>query len=510
MLSQYKQSKPARPRASRIGVDPRACILALSAIALGLATAAFAPVMRLPPAGFLAGSSLALLLALSLSAWRRHARAQRSLDASRSGWRDFQQLAGIGSLRYGLDDGIWHASSTFVALTGLATGAGHGPAELLGLLGRRDQVRLQRAVRAAWIDGESFDHDMLRLSLGDGSTRWVHLRGRVSERGKGAMVLLCTIQDISRRSQAEGAAGDPDARDALTGLPGQGALAGRLLLLQREARQRTGLLMLDLDHFSMFNAAQGSDRGNLLLRAVAARIQFRLGPDALATRVRADRFAVLLTDLPWSAGAAHEHVVRVAEALRDALAEPFELDGLRQACTASIGLALAAPDTPPARELMRRAESALTQAKAGGRNLIRLYDPAMEAVEAARLALENDLRLAVSSGQFELHYQAQVDSADRILGAEVLVRWRHPLRGLVPPASFIPLCEGTGLILPLGRWVLETACARLAAWSGDPLLGDLTLSVNVSAAQFTEPGFVDQVLPPWRTAAWKRAVSSWN
>jgi len=490
MLSQYKPFRPADAHGPSGAARARARAgIAIAAVAAMAASTAAGH--GLPPQAWIASAALALLLALALSAWRRYARARRSLDASRSALRELQQLAGIGSLRYRLHDGGWHASSTFVTLAGLAANSGRGSDALLRPLDRRERVRLLRAVRAAWIDGDTFDCDMLRLQLPDGGLRWVHLRARVAD---DTGILLCTIQDISRRCQDGDAPDAPHARDALTGLPGQGVLANRLAALQREARQRSALLVLDLDHFAMLNTAHGSDRGNLLLRAVAARLQSRLDNAGLVTRIRADRFAVLLTGLPWSAGAAHEAALRSADVLRAALAESFDLDGLRHACTASVGVALGAPDAPPARELMRRAESALTQAKGSGRDLVRVYDPAMEAVETARLALENDLRLAVASGQFELHYQAQVDCWDRILGAEVLVRWRHPLRGLVPPASFIPLCEATGMILPLGRWVLETACARLAAWTRDPRLGALTLAVNVSACQFSEPGFVDQVM----------------
>ena len=143
---------------------------------------------------------------------------------------------------------------------------------------------------------------------------------------------------------------------------------------------------------------------------------------------------------------------------------------------------------------MKRADTAMYEAKAAGRNTLRFFDPEMQEAVAARAALEFDLRRALLEKQFLLYYQAQVDSSDRVIGAEVLLRWQHPLRGLVSPIEFIPLAEETGLILPLGQWVLEAACGQLAVWAEQPGTQDLTLAVNVSARQFRQSNFVEQVL----------------
>jgi len=144
-------------------------------------------------------------------------------------------------------------------------------------------------------------------------------------------------------------------------------------------------------------------------------------------------------------------------------------------------------------ELLKRADIAMYQAKSAGRNTLRFYDPAMQAVLEARAALESDLRSAITEKQFKLYYQMQVDHAGRTHSAEALIRWHHPQRGLVPPLQFIPLAEETGLILPIGQWVLETACAQIKAWEADPVTCDLQIAVNVSAYQFHDPGFVEQV-----------------
>jgi EAL domain-containing protein (putative c-di-GMP-specific phosphodiesterase class I) len=177
------------------------------------------------------------------------------------------------------------------------------------------------------------------------------------------------------------------------------------------------------------------------------------------------------------------------------LAEPAEeADRRSYQCTSSIGIALFNSHSGTADDLMKRADTAMYQAKGAGRNTVRFFDLAMQNVVTQRAALEADLRSAVDAQQFVLHYQAQVDAAGHVTGAEALVRWQHPVRGLVAPAEFIPLAEDTGLIIPLGHWVLETACLQLATWSQQPAMAHLTLAVNVSARQFGLPDIVQQVL----------------
>jgi EAL domain-containing protein (putative c-di-GMP-specific phosphodiesterase class I) len=184
----------------------------------------------------------------------------------------------------------------------------------------------------------------------------------------------------------------------------------------------------------------------------------------------------------------------VGEKIVAELNRPYQLGDFDFNSTASVGIALYSGLSLPMDELLKQADLAMYQAKAAGRNGMRFFDPAMQAVVNARAALEGDLRLAIAQQQFELHYQPQVGEQGRITGAEALLRWPHPGRGMVPPASFIPLAEDTGHILPLGRWVLEVACQQLVAWAQQPLLAGLVLAVNVSARQFREADFVASVL----------------
>jgi EAL domain-containing protein (putative c-di-GMP-specific phosphodiesterase class I) len=179
--------------------------------------------------------------------------------------------------------------------------------------------------------------------------------------------------------------------------------------------------------------------------------------------------------------------------MRQAIARPFDLDGLEHHCTASIGVSVLAGADTSSEDLLKRADTAMYQAKRSGRNAIRFFDPATHAAMQARVALEADLRKALPAGQFSLHYQRQADLSGATIGAEVLLRWRHPERGDVPPGQFIAVAEESDLIVQIGQWVLETACRQLAAWRDDALLGSLKLAVNVSARQFRQADFVDRV-----------------
>jgi EAL domain-containing protein (putative c-di-GMP-specific phosphodiesterase class I) len=184
----------------------------------------------------------------------------------------------------------------------------------------------------------------------------------------------------------------------------------------------------------------------------------------------------------------------IGEKILNVLGQTYQLDGHLHHSTPSIGVTLFSNNLESIDELMKRADMAMYQAKAAGRNTLRFFDPEMQAAASNRTALEADLRQAILEGQLLLHYQAQVSGNGLMTGSEVLLRWQHPQRGLVPPADFIPLAEDTGLILPIGHWVLETACMQLAAWAARPEMAHLTIAVNVSALQFRQDSFVEEVL----------------
>jgi predicted signal transduction protein with EAL and GGDEF domain len=211
-------------------------------------------------------------------------------------------------------------------------------------------------------------------------------------------------------------------------------------------------------------------------------------------RLGGDEFLVMLVDMSESSREAAAQARSVGEKILVALNAPYALSGHEHHSTPSIGITLFSNHAESVEELLKQADLAMYQAKTAGRNALRFFDPGMQANVIARVTLEEDLRAGIEAGQFLLYYQAKVDRESRPTGAEVLLRWNHPRRGLVSPAEFIALAEETGLILSLGQWVLETACRQLFAWSVHPKLAHLSLAVNVSARQFRHPDFVEQVL----------------
>ncbi|MBI5108135.1 MAG: EAL domain-containing protein [Rhodocyclales bacterium] len=317
-----------------------------------------------------------------------------------------------------------------------------------------------------------------------------------------------TFADITERKAAENEIAQLAFYDHLTGLPNRRLLLDRLRhALAGCARSNRGgaLLFLDLDNFKTLNDTLGHDVGDQLLREAAARLSSCVRQSDTVARLGGDEFVVVLEDLdgPDEHHLAAMQVETLVLKIQALLNQPYllEVAALNDTinrrshhCSSSIGIAMFDGEPMSAEELMKRADTAMYQAKASGRNALRFFDPEMQAAVTARAVMEADLRRALDENQFVLHYQAQVDSVGRVIGAEALVRWRHPERGLVHPAEFIYLAEETGMILGLGRWVLETALKQLMAWTALPGLAQLTLAVNVSAQQFQRKDFVGETL----------------
>ncbi len=307
---------------------------------------------------------------------------------------------------------------------------------------------------------------------------------------------LVTMVDLSQRKAAEEEIKYLAFYDPLTQLPNRRLLLDRLqqALAASARRQRSGaLLMLDLDNFKTLNETRGHDCGDSLLRQVAQRLRECMHEDHTVARHGGDEFVVVLEDLADSPEEAAARAEVAGQKILGALREPYLLEGEEYHTTVSMGATIFQGLSESVDELLKRADLAMYQAKAAGRNSLQFYDPRVQAVVRARAALELDMRAGLAQGQFELFYQPQMEGG-RITGCEALLRWRHPRDGFISPVSFVPLAEDTGLILPLGEWVLQSACMQLAAWAQQPHLAHLSLAVNVSPRQFHQAGFVPQVL----------------
>ncbi|MCF8167814.1 MAG: EAL domain-containing protein [Rhodoferax sp.] len=313
----------------------------------------------------------------------------------------------------------------------------------------------------------------------------------------GQIYALCGVStDITELKNNREAIHQLAFYDALTQLPNRRLLLDRMqqTLSMRDRLAHDGaLLYIDLDNFKTLNDTLGHDMGDQLLQQVAQRLsECTREMDTLA-RLGGDEFVVMLQGLSKDPSEAARQAELVAQKVVHTLAEPYQLGPLRYQNTVSLGIAMFSDPHSTQEELLKRADLAMYQAKADGRNALRFFNPEMQAQMSHRVALEEDLRVGLSEQQFLLYYQPQVDQHGNLLGAEVLLRWQHPQRGLVLPGTFIPSAESSGLILPLGRWILQAACMQLMAWSTRPELAHLTIAVNVSARQFRQPDFVQQV-----------------
>ena len=309
-------------------------------------------------------------------------------------------------------------------------------------------------------------------------------------------LLVAFLRDVSDRKAAEERINRLAFYDPLTSLPNRRLLRDRIdraLLTSARSGQQGALLFIDLDNFKLLNDTRGHAVGDELLVQVAQRLSQCVRSTDTVARQGGDEFVVVLESLHSDPQIATSEAGRVAEKCRAALAQPFVLSCGEIHVTGSYGAVVFQVKGISTGELEQRADTAMYQAKLAGRNRIVFFETSMLESLARRTGLEADLRDALPLGTIVPFFQAQVDATGRTVGAEVLLRWQHPQRGWISPMEFIPLAEETGLIMPLGAWVIEGACAQLARWRDDPLARHLSLSVNVSPLQFVQPGFVEHL-----------------
>jgi diguanylate cyclase (GGDEF)-like protein/PAS domain S-box-containing protein len=307
---------------------------------------------------------------------------------------------------------------------------------------------------------------------------------------------VATFIDITSSKAAEDEIRSLAFYDALTGLPNRRLLLDRLgqaLATSLRSGRSGAVLFLDLDHFKILNDTMGHDVGDLLLIQVAERLKECVREGDTVARLGGDEFIVMLEDLSEESTQAAAQVETISHKILTYLNQTYQLGKNEYRSASSIGIVIFNDDKFTQEDLLKQADIAMYQAKKSGRNTLRFFDQKMQEAISARVALERELRIALSEEQFQLHYQIQVDQFNRPIGAEVLLRWRHPEKGLLSPIEFIAVAEETGLILPIGLWVLDSACAQLMLWQQEARTEHLSLSVNVSAKQFRQDDFADQV-----------------
>jgi diguanylate cyclase (GGDEF)-like protein/PAS domain S-box-containing protein len=376
------------------------------------------------------------------------------------------------------------------------------PDELIGKddtqMGWKDQAALYREDDRQVMEGKkpklNFEEPQ---TTPDGHRIWLRTSKVPLQDDAGEVVgILGMYDDITEQKNAEMQIHQLAYFDSLTELPNRRLLQDRLqqaMAVSARNQHYGAVIFLDLDDFKTLNDTKGHSIGDHLLIEVGKRLIASVRDGDTVARLGGDEFVLILENLSVGASEAATQAELVAEKIRSALCESFQFDDLEVRTSPSIGIVLFQDHHDSLDSLLQHADSAMYQAKQAGRNTIRFFDPKMQADLEEHLHMADDLRNAIDNHQLQLYYQKQVDAEGRAVGAEVLIRWMHPSRGLVSPAQFIPLAEETGIIIPVGLWVFHAACNQLKRWQASSVTRDLILAVNVSAKQFRKKDFVDQV-----------------
>ena len=361
--------------------------------------------------------------------------------------------------------------------------------------GRHDEAFYQQLWQTLLRDGVWSGEIWNRRRNGDIFAEWVTISAVRDADGKTSHY-VASFTDVTERKETEQRIHHLAFFDPLTNLPNRRLLIDRIrqaLAASQRNRQHGAVLFLDLDRFKILNDTRGHDIGDRLLVEVARRLKAGLREDDTVARLGGDEFVVLLQNLGQQAGSAAGTARLVADKIRQALNAPYDLGGHRHLSSSSIGVTLFLGEEQGVDILLKQADVALYEAKAAGRNTARFFDPQMQEDIEARAELESGLREAIGTDALQLHYQPQVDLNGRPIGAEALLRWFPPSGAAISPDRFIPLAGETNLILPLGEWVVRSACHTLQAWATQPELADLVLSINISARQFSQHDFIGQM-----------------
>ena len=370
---------------------------------------------------------------------------------------------------------------------------GHSPRLLQGPDTQRAQLDRIRSGLEQW---ERVRVDLINYTKA-GEPYWVDLDvSPVWDESRRLTHWVAVGRDITERKRDEEKIQYLAFYDPLTQLPNRQMLLDRLHdAVGDNGHARDGALMfIDLDNFKVLNDTLGHQKGDMLLQQVARRLRNCVAKGDLVARLGGDEFVVLLENTPEKPLDPLTAAQKVSQRILEGLGEPYVLPGYLHHSTCSIGVTLFGKNPSSVSELLKQADLAMYQAKAAGRNAVRFFDPEMQAVATANAALASDLRQAWRDNHLKIEYQPQVGMDGQMTGVEALLRWEHPTRGIVRPDQFIPTAEETSLIIPIGHWVLESACAQLAVWAERPERRHLSIAVNVSVRQFRHPEFIDEVM----------------
>jgi diguanylate cyclase (GGDEF)-like protein/PAS domain S-box-containing protein len=392
---------------------------------------------------------------------------------------------------------ILQVNQSFTRITGYSAEEAVGKTSALLKSGRHDAafyeaMHSELSSTGLW-QGEIWN----RRKNGSVFPEWLTITAVKTDDDNKVTHFVSTLVDITQRKDDEEEIRYLAYYDPLTLLPNRRLLMDRLqhaLTASRQTQQMGALMFIDLDNFKLINDSLGHDKGDLLLYEMAQRLLAVVRDGDTVARLGGDEFVVALENLHTHARQAAHQAEEIAEKIRISLEQQMQLADQWVQISCSIGVVMFSGAVASSDDLMRHADLAMYQAKDAGRNTIRFFDPDMHAAVLHRVTLEQDLRAALQKDHLVLFYQLQVNADARPIGVEALVRWRHPQHGLVSPGEFIPLAEECGLILPLGQWVLYTACQQLARWAQEPAHAHLTIAVNVSGRQILQADFVAQVL----------------
>ncbi len=407
---------------------------------------------------------------------------------------DYAQIA-HWSFPYKGESATW--SPQMYHLLGLSENVSASPEVLCNIMKAEYQQSFLTAIKRCFETGEEHHIEYQIIRPNNGAVRWIECRGKVHYSKDGTPAKMSGfVQDITERKEYEHQITQLAYYDPLTLLPNRRLLLDRLnqsIVMSDRHAFFNALLFIDIDNFKTVNDSHGHEYGDSLLQQASARIQKCIRKGDTLARIGGDEFIIILSEMGGNEVEASMKAEIVTHKVLNVLSLPYTINKHQFESSASIGIILFNDSSVSASELLKRADISMYQAKKSGKSSICFYDPQMHKEITTRLNLEKELRTALREQQFELYYQPQVDYQNIVTGGEVLIRWIHPAKGLINPDDFIPIAEDSGLIIPIGEWVLKVACEQLSRWKENASTDHLTLSVNVSYKQFREPNFVSLV-----------------